>query len=176
MTFDTICSLFAKQMLYGDDSKASKSNFQLSLNRQSIMENIFRSSKCFLVLAKLLGLFPISFDPEEEKIPKMKWHDTIVPFSSALILTYLVSVYYIYKEFCYSDSLILMKAWNISMHFEYSSHLFLYVYQLRKCKNIVKFLKQVKQVDEHVRMLNTFRLDKTNRLSISGKTCQCSNE
>lgn len=164
-------------MLYGDDdSNASKSKFQLSSYRQSIMENILRSSKYFLLLAKLFGLFPISFDPEKGKIPQMKWHDTIVPFCSALILTYLVIVHYIYKEFCLSESLILMKAWNISIRFEYSTHLLLYVYQLRKCKNILRFLKQVKAVDEHVRILNDTRLDKTNRLSISGKANQCSNE
>lgn len=54
------------------------------------------------------------------------------------------------EESSFTDSILLLKSWEVFIKFEYFCHIILLLYQFSKRHNIVKFLKQIDDADEQV--------------------------
>lgn len=118
------------------------------------MENIFTSSKPFLLLGKIVGIFPMSFvGPTRKGILKTNWID-LIPFCCTLgILIFLFALHLLLDMFNVRDSMMVSYGWSLARYSEYSSYVFLLSYQLLKRQNIVRFLKQVQRADDEAKNL-----------------------
>jgi hypothetical protein len=120
------------------------------------MENIFTVAKPFLIFAKLLGVFPMSFDgPARKGFLKTKLADLVHSIFSFVII---FSLFY-YVSFASSliKSLtateIAFQGWMTALYLQTSIFICLFLYQLSRCRNVVRFLNLVHCVDKKVKML-----------------------
>lgn len=115
------------------------------------MENIFTASKPFIILAKLLGLFPTSFDgPARKGSLKLKCLDILISLFWFVSICYLVFTGVSRTSFYTGSSIILAKIWDVFIKMEYSLYFIEFCYQVSKHKNIVRFLKKIQKSDEKV--------------------------
>jgi hypothetical protein len=125
---------------------------------QSIeMENVFTAAKPFVVFAKLLGVFPMSFDgPARKGLLKSHWSDWIcallwmlLMLSALLLLRRLKSSFYLL-----ADSEISLEAWYIAGYLHISSlSIFIFI-QVRNREKIVRFLNLLHDFDNKVKLLD----------------------
>jgi hypothetical protein len=121
------------------------------------MENVFTAAKPFVVFAKLLGVFPMSFDgPTSKGLLKTRRRDWIctslsllLMLSGLLLLRSLKSSFYLL-----ADSEISLEAWYIAGYLHVSSiSIFIFV-QARGREKIVKFLNLLHDFDNKVKPLD----------------------
>lgn len=116
------------------------------------MENIFTVVKPFYILAKVLGLFPMSYEGLTNKGKlTFKWRDAIPAcLSLALQVTLLVMVLKFADEPASSSTLI-NQIWIIQCFVAFIFLFLLFIYQIGKCKSIANFLHPIYKIDERVR-------------------------
>lgn len=119
--------------------------------KSSGMENIFVASKPFIRILNLFGLFPMSYDgPSFKGIFKTKWLDVVLScFSFGLLISFTMSSLVIDYSFG-EESLLLEHAWKASMKFDFFSHICLFIFQVKKRHDVIKFFEQVQDADEKV--------------------------
>lgn len=108
-------------------------------------ENCLTAAKPFLIMGKVLGLFPVNF--ATRKIHKC---DILITFCSMLGLVFISLSCLIHKNFFITNSKLLSAAWIISFNFEVLSFFCLFCYQIYKRKNIQKFLSLINVIDKEV--------------------------
>lgn len=115
------------------------------------MENIFTVAKPFLVFARFLGLFPLSFEgPARKGILRVKLVNIAITICTMILIFVTVVSLFFNASNTKSNSTILSQAWSCAICFEYFSHLCLVVYQFLKRKDVLKFLQQIEKVDDQV--------------------------
>lgn len=121
--------------------------------RVESMENIFTVAKPFLVFARFLGLFSLSFEgPARKGILRVKLVNIAITVCTIMILIFLMAVTLFFNASAMkSNSTIISQAWTCATCFEYSSLLCLVAYQFLKRKDVLKFLTQIEKIDDQVR-------------------------
>lgn len=115
------------------------------------MENIFSASKPILTLAKLLGLFPMSFEgPARKGLLKLKCVNVIISLFWFVAALFMILNRSPFSKVYTGSSQVLPRAWEVLMNLELFSYIFNFCYQNWKRKNIVKFLKIIHKSDEKV--------------------------
>lgn len=113
--------------------------------------NIFTVSKPFLEVAKVLGIFPMSFDGAPEKgVMNVKWFDVVIWIGTVFTSVAMILLNIKPEDIFIKNSRILIWAWNVLKYTDLISLLFLLAYQFLKRKNILKFLTAIHNVDEEV--------------------------
>lgn len=115
------------------------------------MENFYTSVKSFLFFAKLLGIFPMSFEgPARKGLLKVKWQNVFISFCLVLVTVSLFTMRFSFDLTFAKNSEILAKAWDIMTDVEILSYFLLFCYQIFKRKNILKFMKTIQSIDDEV--------------------------
>lgn len=115
------------------------------------MRNIYTSFVPFYWIAKLLGLFPFSYEGVYcNGIFIQKRRDIALTLTFFMIFMFLYIANFFRNESVSSSSDILARAWDLSLYFFLTTLLVSYLYQLKKWKSIVKFLSLIKHFDEKV--------------------------
>lgn len=123
----------------------------MRLGHQRLNMNIFTVSKPFIEVAKVLGIFPMSFDGAPEKgVLKVKWFDAFIWIGTFSISVAIIFLNMKRETIFIKNSSILIWAWDILKYIDLISLLFLIAYQFLKRKNILKFLNVIHKVDEEV--------------------------
>lgn len=116
------------------------------------MENIFTAVKPILVVAKFLGIFPMSFEgATREGEFRTKWLDIAITLLWFCALTLLAVSIILFKLPLMNDSKILLLAWIILTDAEPIIYSFMSGYEIYKRNNIVQFLRCFRSNDEEVR-------------------------
>jgi hypothetical protein len=120
------------------------------------MENFFAASKPFLTLARIMGVFPISFGGSTFKSSVKAHHFkffmlfTIVWLFMQILL--FLSTVVIDKE--YENSRILSRVWKVVNVMEISSLILNFCFQNLKRRKLLHFLVKIEEVDEIVSILS----------------------
>lgn len=121
------------------------------------MENIFTISKPFLVFAKALGIFPMTFEePARKGKLKVKLFDIVLSVLSLLAISYITLSSFSSKIFFSGDRKIMETAWYILKNLDVTSYFFLFWYQIVKRKSILNFVLLLADLDEKVRPFEIF--------------------
>jgi hypothetical protein len=118
------------------------------------MENIFTVTKPFLIFAKLLGVFPMSFEgPAGKGLLKVHWKDLIFSVVAQVYLhsNFFYSLFSINFFHQSSDSKIATEGWNVIVKLFKVVVIFQILGQLGKRKNVVRFLNLIQNFDMQVR-------------------------
>lgn len=116
------------------------------------MENIYTSAKPFVTFANYSGLFPLSFEGSAAKgILNLRKINLVFVCASLFTLICFIAINVVNKSFVVNNSALLVEAWNICVIAELLSFLYLFVYQNCKRDSVVKFLKEIHEVDEDVK-------------------------
>lgn len=130
------------------------------------MENIFIVSKPFLVFAKVLGYFPMSFSKHATNGRfKIKWFDVLISCCWCLFIVAVNVTVLFSKQIVLSKSAFLVKAWSISRSAELILYFDLFCCQIYNRRNILKYLTLIYDFDEEVSCSKTFRT------AVSYKNC-----
>lgn len=120
------------------------------------MENIFTVAKPFLTFAKLVGVFPMSFEGNARK-GKLKFHilnlipsAIILGFHIPLIVFFLISRN-LFASLKYSK--VSYEIWNILTVFKLLTELISLTVQLFKFKNVVELLNLIRNFDNEVNVI-----------------------
>lgn len=122
------------------------------------MENIFTVAKPFIIFIKALGLFPMSFHGPARK-GSLKIHHKDVIFSCFL---FFVSFFVILKGFSTmkwfkENSELTNTAWTVMISLDLMSFFILFIYQIFKLKEIVKFLNLIQKIDSEVKIVTPIK-------------------
>lgn len=132
------------------------------------MKNVHTSFVPFYLIAKLLGLFPFSYESERHNgILIQKYRDIASTLTSFLIFMFLYIANFFRNDSVSSSSDILPRAWDLSLHFFLTTLLISYLYQLSKWKSITKFLTLIKKFDEKVWKIKSKPMKTFNEISNS---------
>jgi hypothetical protein len=112
------------------------------------MENVFISSKFFLIFAKLLGFFPMSVNQSSMKVKNIDIFMTCCSYTALIAIN--IETFWHDKFFTLGNTFI-QNAWDVIKKTEMISYIFLFAYQLRARKKIFSFFKDVHRFDEKVR-------------------------
>lgn len=116
------------------------------------MENIYTVSKPLLKVAELLGFFPMHFvGPSKVGNLQLSWFGVLMSICLILTNAIIFAKVMTTRSFVMTDSEILSKAFDILTKTEHLTYFLLIGYQMKKCKNVVKFLKLLHSFDEKVR-------------------------
>lgn len=137
---------------------------ECSLNNQIIvcssfvnMENIYTVSKPLLTVARLMGLFPMSFNGRpREKCLKIRYLYVLTS------IFWLVSSIYLFAltisfDYGYDNSKMLTRVWKMVILLKHFSMIFNFCYQIFKIKNMLKFMTKIQESDEMVRNKKQFK-------------------
>lgn len=130
-----------------------KINAQFIFSRTSYkMENIFTVSKPFLTLARLIGLFPATYQQSSnKKYFKVSIHGIFFTCCSISISSYLVIANYIdHNRPPNKQSEISSISQVFMRNFELFAYLLLCIYQVSKWRKVVEFLKMIEKADNEV--------------------------
>lgn len=117
------------------------------------MENIYTTAKPFLVLTKLIGLFPKSFDgPTRKGVLRFKLVDGVFSFIALPSIVCLLVLNIMSEALNDLASEFVVNCYIICMHFDIFSFLILYFYQINKRENIVKLLHEINSADIKVKL------------------------
>jgi predicted membrane-bound dolichyl-phosphate-mannose-protein mannosyltransferase len=121
------------------------------------MENIFTVAKPFLTFAKILGVFPMSFDGAARRgLLKIHWRDfifTVITLSALLAILFFATLSRNFFTMVALDgSKTTFEGWNVIMKLSNIVALCQVLYQLCKSKNIVKLLNLLQNFDLKVKI------------------------
>lgn len=112
-------------------------------------ENIFESSRPFLLLIKFLGLFPLTLNEKNEF--ETKPSDVAITFC-AITITVSLEVVSITESFTYEiGSQILSKVWIFVGHLAVFVHFWLIFHQLWKRNKLAKLIGEIHNIDLKVK-------------------------
>lgn len=115
------------------------------------MKNVHTSVVPFYWIAKLLGLFPFSYEGKYRNgILVQKFKDIASTSISLFVFMFLYIANFFRNESVSSTSDILTRVWDLSLHFFLTTLLVSYLYQLSKWKSVVTFLALIEKFDEKV--------------------------
>lgn len=115
------------------------------------MENIFTAVKPFYYLAKVLGLFPMSLLGLEVKGTFVtKWHGVFASIFSVSIAFLLLFLNLFLNDGPTSSSQMLSDMLRVQAVFSLILIIVQFFYQYSKCSSIVKFLKDLNEIDHQV--------------------------
>jgi hypothetical protein len=117
------------------------------------MENIFTVAKPFLTFAKLLGVFPMSFEGSARRgLLKVHLTDLIYPVFAQILLFSNLFYSLFAKSFYHhsSDSKITTEGWNVIVKLGKVVVICQIIGQLWKRKNFVRFLNMIQNFDMQV--------------------------
>lgn len=115
--------------------------------------NVFTAAKPFLTLAKVIGVFPMSFDGHVRKgFLKVKKKNMLISVLTIFLLISLicisqVSPYFLTKLLYFKLSIV---AWNVGVQLTTCTVLISFCIQITKCKNVVKLLNCIQNFDMEV--------------------------
>lgn len=118
-------------------------------------ENVFTSARPFLVLMKILGLFPLSFEGSAEG---GRWERKLRDYSYSLckfvfwILLVIANI--LYSDFIESSSFIMRNIFNFSISVGFISIPLMLFSQWCKCSNVPIFLSSINDCDRKVNSKN----------------------
>lgn len=116
------------------------------------MENVYTIIKPFYILAKVIGLFPLSFDgPMYKGIFKTKFYDVLIPVIVPGMSISLIALNIIINEGPASSSAMLADVWKIHTVFGCFLVILQFVVQMNNYKSIPKFLEVLNNYDLKVR-------------------------
>lgn len=108
-------------------------------------ENIFESSRPFLLLLKFLGLFPLTLNEKNEF--ETKPSDVAITFC-AITITVSLEVVSMTESFVYEiGSQILRKIWIFVGHLAVFVHFWLIFHQLWKRNKLTKVIGEIHKID-----------------------------
>jgi hypothetical protein len=117
------------------------------------MENIFTVAKPFLTFAKLLGVFPMSFEgPARKGFLKVHWSDLMfsgLGFISLILYFYFTMLVENLFSFL-SDSMIVLKVWKVVLKLSSLVLFCQFWYQLTRRRLIARFLHLIRNFDMEV--------------------------
>lgn len=117
-------------------------------NECSRMENIFTTSKQFLLLMKVFGLFPLTVEgPIDKGNYKIKQCDRFICYCMLVLWFFVIAANFLYFELVESPSIVIRNTYNISLLIGVFSLLVMMCYQWWKCEAIVKLLKCIHNFD-----------------------------
>jgi hypothetical protein len=115
------------------------------------LENFFTSVEPFLVFAKFLGFFPMSFDgPARNGKFKVKFFNIFATSCFTLISALILFLNITNGAFVTTDSRLLYYGWVLPSISEMFFQLGLFIKQVNQRADVVNFLKQLNSVDEKV--------------------------
>lgn len=111
------------------------------------MENVFTSVKPFYVLAKVLGLFPLSAESSWEN---GKFKTNLLDVSHWSLVSILIALNVFFDDGPASTSPLVAMMFKIQAMFGTFLISILFFYQMAKRHSIVKFLRAVDEFDQRV--------------------------
>lgn len=114
------------------------------------MEDIYATSKPFLVFAKVVGLVPFSVQVKKKKFLKTKWQDLFAVCLSFATLIGLIFLKLSPTNKFRSDSSILQNAWEFMVISGLFQLLIQFFFQIANRKVIRKFLETLNNFDQDV--------------------------
>lgn len=116
------------------------------------MKNVFTSAKPFYVLAKILGLFALSFDgPASKGNLRTKWLDFFYSGVFFLLPAILIAMYSLFGDDLVDESALLAKAWVVQNIFGVALLIIPFAYQQSKRQSIKTFLNGLDAFDTKVK-------------------------
>jgi hypothetical protein len=116
------------------------------------MENCYTAAEPAILIAGMLGMFPMTFyGPARKKCLKIGWSDIAKSFCMILTLGFVTVANFLNKAVLNSRSEILFIVWKFVFSLQYLVIFLLVFYQLSKFKSISKFLRKVDESDTKVR-------------------------
>jgi 7tm Chemosensory receptor len=117
------------------------------------MENVFTAVEPFVRFANIFGIFPMSFaGPVRKGSLRVKKIDIAISSISIAVVSYMTI--FNHRITVGSSSMLLKFAWHFSFGAQYVGSTFLMFYSIFKRKNVVRFLKQIHDIDEKVKFLH----------------------
>lgn len=122
------------------------------------MENVYSTAKPFYILAKILGLFPLSFvGPKVKGVFRTKWHGVLSSILSISFLIFLIVMNCYDKDNAGFDSAMLKNVWHLQALFELMMIFCNFMFQIRKRHLIVNFLEDLDNIDVKVQAISNFK-------------------
>jgi 7tm Chemosensory receptor len=115
------------------------------------MENVFTAYQPFLTTSRILGFNPFNFEgPARRGKFKVKPYNVVA--TCCVVVVYILNINENVRLQIGLDSTsrILSYGWYLPTVFESVAQLVLFLYQLRKRKSFLQFLKKLHEVDEQV--------------------------
>ena len=115
-----------------------------------MIENIYWSAKPFYILAKFLGLFPLSLTQNKFEF---KWHGKISTVFMITFLIFLIFVNLVLKDGPTTSSQLLKQIWEVQAIIGLSLILLQFLHQFRKRYFIADFLLAIENIDKKVKKI-----------------------
>lgn len=117
------------------------------------MDNVYSSARPFYVFAKLLGAFPLSYvGKPSQGVLKVKPLDVVITGLSFLTLIVFILMEVQFEKLIKSDSTVLTKASKAVVVATLLLLLLSFFYQISKRHEIKRFMDQLFNFDEEVRL------------------------
>lgn len=118
------------------------------------MKNIYTTAKPFYLPAKIFGLFPLTFTESKAKTSYIvKFLDVFLTSLSFIVVLMLIYLKLNSSRFIESDSLILVRAWNIGLIFDLTGLLLILTLQVIKRNDIKKLFTLLRKFDDDFKLL-----------------------
>lgn len=112
------------------------------------MENIYSTALPFYWLAKVLGVFPITFENHTKRVVlRTKWIDVMFSSSAVILLVAFIAIKFNTETLIRIESSILERAWDLSLVFGFELLLVQLFFQILKRDKIAVFLSQLHAFD-----------------------------